>query len=491
MAKVRRNYQILVYSQAFVSSPDCDCACAYTPCTESAPLVVRGANYRASGSARPFPLLNDWQGIFLPDGASPLIVLNDPAYELWSRFRDGESPDLAALDAPAQQAVQEMLAAGLLQPEHKHPKATAGRQQSAILSAWVHLTDKCNLRCDYCYLPHKREDMSLETGLAAVDAVFRSAVRHGYQKVKLKYAGGEPLLRFDLIQELHPYAQKLAAEHGLELDGVVLSNGTLLTQSTIENLKSLNLRLMVSLDGVGGWHNTQRPYAGGRGSFEDVAAGIELAQAHGITPQISITVSGRNAAGLPEVIEWVLERKLPFSINFYRQNAFSKQHEDLKLEEKKIIAGMGAALEVIERNLPEHSLLASLTDRANLAVPHERTCSAGRDYLVFNQHGGVAKCQMQMGEPLTDLHVEDPLTIIREDKLGLQNLTVDEKEGCRDCPWKHYCAGGCPLETYRATGRYDVKSPNCAIYRAIFPEVLRVEGLRLIRQAEKQAVAVR
>jgi len=105
--------------------------------------------------------------------------------------------------------------------------------------------------------------------------------------------------------------------------------------------------------------------------------------------------------------------------------------------------------------------------------------------------GDWKKGQMQMGEPLTDLHVEDPLTIIREDKLGLQNLTVDEKEGCRDCPWKHYCAGGCPLETYRATGRYDVKSPNCAIYRAIFPEVLRVEGLRLIRQAEKQAVAVR
>lgn len=33
---------------------------------------------------------------------------------------------------------------------------------------------------------------------------------------------------------------------------------------------------------------------------------------------------------------------------------------------------------------------------------------------------------------------------------------------------------------YRATGRYDRKSPNCNIYKAIFPEVLRLEGLRLI-----------
>ena len=37
---------------------------------------------------------------------------------------------------------------------------------------------------------------------------------------------------------------------------------------------------------------------------------------------------------------------------------------------------------------------------------------------------------------------------------------------------------GLPLVTYRATGRYGVKSPNCSIYKALFPEVLRLEQLR-------------
>jgi len=379
-----------------------------------------------------------------------------------------------------------MLTAGLLVPAEQDTPIAQSPIANYQLSAWIHVTDRCNLRCAYCYLPHKREDMSLETGLAVVDAVFRSAVKHGYKKVKLKYAGGEPLLRFDLMEELHRYAQQQADKPGIELDGVVLSNGTLLTEALISDIQSLNLRLMVSLDGVGGWHNLQRPYAGGRGSFEDVAAGIERALVHGLIPDISVTVSGRNAAGLPEVVAWILERELPFSINFYRQNDFSVSHENLKLDEEKIITGMRAAFKVIEQKVPKHSLLASLTDRANLAVPHERTCAAGRDYLVFNQHGGVAKCQMQVTEPLTDLHVEDPLAVIREDKLGLQNLPVDEKEGCRDCQWKHWCTGGCPLETYRATGRYDVKSPNCNIYKAIFPEVLRLEGLRLIREAERE-----
>jgi uncharacterized protein len=331
--------------------------------------------------------------------------------------------------------------------------------------------------------------MSAETGRAAVKAVFRSALKHGYQQVKLKYAGGEPLINFPLILELHQYAQQLVAENNLELDGVVLSNGSLLTKKIITQLQALNLRLMISLDGVGGWHNVQRAYTGGRGSFEDVAAGIETALTHDLVPHISITVSGRNAAGLPDIVSWVLERDLPFSINFYRQNDFSVKHEDLILEEEKIIAGMKAAFEIIKANLPERSLLASLTDRANLAISHERTCSVGQDYLVFNQHGQVAKCQMQMNAPVTNLHVEDPLTFVREDQLGVQNLSVEEKEGCRDCNWKMWCAGGCPLETFRATGRYDVQSPNCAIYRAIFPEIIHLEGLRLLHHAGELAPA--
>jgi len=44
------------------------------------------------------------------------------------------------------------------------------------------------------------------------------------------------------------------------------------------------------------------------------------------------------------------------------------------------------------------------------------------------------------------------------------------------------------LATYRATGRYDVKSPHCNIYQALFPEVLRLEGLRLLKYQDDPQV---
>ncbi|MCQ3938610.1 MAG: radical SAM protein [Chloroflexi bacterium] len=360
-----------------------------------------------------------------------------------------------------------------------------------VMSAWLHLTDRCNLRCSYCYLPHVREDMSSDTGRAAVDATFRSAVKNGFKQVKLKYAGGEPLLRFPLIEELHTYARQIAEKHGIDLEGVVLSNGTLLTSEMVESLKSLGLRLMISLDGLEQYHDSHRPYAGGRGSFADVAEAVDLALANGLVPNISVTISSRTAEGLPEVMAWILERALPFSLNFYRENELSASHEDMRLDEEKIINGMLAAFKVIENNLPRRPFLGGIVDRANLSASHTHTCGVGQNYLVFDQNGQVAKCQMHIRKPVTDAHAADPLAFIRADQIGIQNISVEEKEGCKTCEWKHWCAGGCPLATYRATGRYDVKSPNCRIYKALFPEALRLEGLRLLKYQDDPSVVVK
>ena len=65
---------------------------------------------------------------------------------------------------------------------------------------------------------------------------------------------------------------------------------------------------------------------------------------------------------------------------------------------------------------------------------------------------------------------------------ALLNLPVEQKVHCSRCVFRSYCAGGCPLEAYRYSGRWDAPSPNCAIYQALIPAALRLEGLRLLRQ---------
>jgi uncharacterized protein len=303
--------------------------------------------------------------------------------------------------------------------------------------------------------------------------------------VILKYAGGEPLLCFPLIIDLHKYAQSLSDQIGITLDGVILSNGTFLTSEIIRKMLLLNLRLMISLDGLGGFHDCQRPYADGRGSFENVWSAVELALAQGLVPDISVTISNTSIEGLPDLITWILESDLPFSLNFCREHEMTALQGKRLLNEEMIVEGMLSAFKVIEADLPQRSLLASLIDRANLASLHRLTCGVGHSYLVFNCDGQLFKCHMQMGESIGDMHAGDPIAIVRNDVNGITNVPVDEKAECWACEWRYWCTGGCPLTAFKANARYDTKSPYCNIYRALYPEVVRLEGLRLLKYEAK------
>lgn len=492
------NGKPLILRTSNITQEEDDCACAPIP---NFPLAENSLStmWHKTDGLLSLPLSAELK-VFISPQQNGLAVLNQSTMQILDFFMKPASlaTVLSKINfADLEFITRQLLALGFLQPVEQDcacvsPEDDCGSPKSSAfsLTSWLHLTDRCNLRCDYCYLPHVREDMSTEIGRAAIDATFRSVVMNGFKEVKLKYAGGEPLLRFPLIVELHQYAQLLAEQYGIGLEGVVLSNGTLLTAETVEKLKLLGLRLMISLDGLGQYHDAHRLYAGGRGSFADVSEAVDLSIANGLVPNISVTVSSRTVEGLPEVMAWILERDLPFSLNFYRENELSASHEDMRLDEEKIINGMLATFKVIEDNLPRRSFLGGIIDRANLSVSHTHTCGVGQNYLVFDQNGQVAKCQMHIRKPITDVYVADPLAVLRADQIGIQNISVEEKEGCKTCEWKHWCTGGCPLATYRATGRYDVKSPNCNIYKALYPEALRLEGLRLLKYQDDPEVVV-
>jgi uncharacterized protein len=327
---------------------------------------------------------------------------------------------------------------------------------------------------------HKNgESMSETTGKAAVEAAFRSALAHGFRAVKLKYAGGEPMLSFPLVQTLHERAKALSARHGLDLRAVVLSNGTILTEEMIDWLLGEGVRLMISLDGLGAMHDAQRPFADGRGSFVRVARNIDHAVVRGLSPYISITVTPQNASGLVDAGRFALERDLLFNLNFVREPCGGGC--DAQTGHASIIRGMRAAFSVIEENLPRQSVIGGLMDRATLGVPHRYPCGAGRNYLVIDHQGRVARCQMTMDQPVTDIGDADPLRAVRGRDEAFQNIAVEGKEGCSDCIWRYWCAGGCPLLAHRATGRSDTASPYCDVYKALYPELLRLEGLRLLK----------
>lgn len=349
------------------------------------------------------------------------------------------------------------------------------------LTAWMHVTNACNLRCPYCYLSKTSEHMNDDIARRAVDAVFRSTIKHNFKSVRLHYAGGEASLHMTHVAAIHNYADQLAQRYNVTMNGILLSNGVALSQRSIDTLKAHSIGVMLSLDGLGAYHDSQRLFINGQGSFQYVHRTIGRMLTSGLVPHISITVSRRNLNGISDLIKYVLEREMPFSINYYRENEHSIHVHDLRFQEAEMITTMYKAFDVIKEHLPRRSMLDCLIDRASMYKPHQRTCGVGHSYLVIDQKGGVAKCHADIMNRVATIDVDDPLQMIKNDQNGVQGHIVDNKEGCKVCDWRYWCTGGCPLLTYKVTGRYDVKSPNCNIYKALFPEVLRLEAARLLQ----------
>jgi uncharacterized protein len=423
-----------------------------------------------------------------PTGSGQIAVLDAEAVALLDRFRRPtalsaileESPEFTPQQIA--KAVTLFDRSGFLH-DVRQPSFTPRQNESDTLSAWIHITNACNLRCSYCYLHKTAEPMSDDTGQRAIDAIFRSARRNHYRRVRLRYAGGEASLRATQMLALHEYATELAQRYEIDLYAFILSNGVYLSPRTIKQFKEHHIGVTISLDGIGEYHDSQRPFLNGRGSFQYVERTIQRLLEHELVPFISVTVSRRNLVGLPELMQYILERQMPFSLNYYRDNECSSHIEDLQYANEEMITGMRDAFAVIERQLPRRRLLGSLLDKASLQTPHHRTCGVGQNYMVIDQDGKIAKCHADITHTVATIDADDPLQLVRNDKKGVQGYSVEQKEGCRSCTWRHWCTGGCPLLTYRMTGRYDIKSPNCSIYQALFPDVLRLEGLRLLAYA--------
>jgi len=81
---------------------------------------------------------------------------------------------------------------------------------------------------------------------------------------------------------------------------------------------------------------------------------------------------------------------------------------------------------------------------------------------------------MLLGEPWASLEDEDPLGKVRERGAGVFRA-AHEFEDCRRCRWQAACGSGCPL-----LHTSSLHAAYCRVYRSVLPDLLRLEGRRLI-----------
>jgi uncharacterized protein len=462
------------------SCEDCACPPSGGTAARALPALPAGPLVRAREIVE-CRVDDEYVALFNPDGNGGVVIVNREGRALLDHFSaPAELAEIATGDA-AEAAVLRLFAQDILHPAGAAPSPRF--ENSTELTAWLHVTNKCNLKCPYCYVRKSDDAMTRDVARDSVDALVRSATKHGFRSLRLKYAGGEASLNAAVLLDLHHYAQERCDAAGLTLSAVLLSNGVAIGKDLAAALKDHGIRIMISLDGIGEAHDAQRPTLGGKASSALVLRTIGRLLETGLSPHISITITSRNVDAVAPVVRFALEHDLTFSFNFFRDNECSAGFADLQYEEQAMLRGLDAAFAAIEENLPRWSVLGSVLDRGQLLAPRRRSCGVGDDYVVIDQRGGIAKCHMEIGDTVGDVRTTDPVLAVRDGSRGIRNLLVEDKQGCRDCTWRHWCSGGCAAATFRATGRFDVRSPNCDIYRTIYPKAVRLEGLRLLRHA--------
>ncbi len=140
----------------------------------------------------------------------------------------------------------------------------------AATSAFLLLTENCNLRCTYCFEGGTRcvtNYMSKETACKTVDYLLQQAVDNDVDDIKITFFGGEPMLCPELMTEIMHYAEAQAKEKGKGTRYSIITNGTIYNDKVEAFLdvwrgyKGSDVDVQLSIDGIPEIQNTNRPCA--------------------------------------------------------------------------------------------------------------------------------------------------------------------------------------------------------------------------------------
>ena len=335
-----------------------------------------------------------------------------------------------------------------------------------------HITDRCNLRCSHCY----QEDYSgsNELGLDGLKRIADEIIRTLSKWNKggdIAITGGEPLLKEEMFPLIH-YLE--SADEISSLD--ILSNGTLINESIVEQIRSLKkIRcVQISLEGASSESNDA---IRGKGTFEKVVSSLRLLRNNGITVNVMFTLQRRNLGDIPSLVDLAIEegidnltieRFVPIgSGEKIRSELLSP--EEIKdvfnyISERSDQETNRNGVTSISRSRPLWIMCNRNGDPHLTHTPNRDTCggicSIGLDGLCILPDATVLACR-RLPIPIGNIKNDSLLKIWHTSELLWQIADKRNLKGkCNSCEFITRCSG-CRAMAFACTGDYLEADPQC------------------------------
>ena len=343
----------------------------------------------------------------------------------------------------------------------------------------LHMTARCNLRCDYCYVQNDKNidalnalDMTRETAFATVDLAGDNPET---KRAGLIFFGGEPLLLKDLIYDTIAYARNKEKSGGCRYFFKITTNGLLLDDDFIEYSKKENIFIAMSVDGTQTAHDMHRADCQGNGSYDKVVvAAKKLLAAKPYSP-VLMTIRPDTLSMYADGVESLFDLGFKYVVPSLD---YSSEWEEEHLPELERQYERLAEL-YISKTLKEDKFYFSpfdvkISSHINNKTYCRERCELGLRQLSVGVDGTLYPCVQFVGD--SEFALGDVFTGINEAKRqSLYTRNETEKEGCAQCVIRARCNHYCACLNRQATGSIDEISPMlCAHERIVLPIADRV-----------------
>jgi radical SAM protein with 4Fe4S-binding SPASM domain len=329
---------------------------------------------------------------------------------------------------------------GLLRSDADKP---AEQQQMPVLKGiYLHVTNKCNLRCKHCYAMSSSVEAGSEPASTEICRLIDQLVQAGGDSISL--SGGEPLLRRD-IKSILTYASR-------KLKTTLLTNGILIDDEMAEVLSSSGVYVQISLEGM-----SRKVHEGirGEGTFQRTMRGIELLLARNMEKQLALSISimKSNLTEVPKVIEFALQSGIS-QVNMRPVVALGnavmnwEQINPTPDEYAKLFDELHPLFFEHQEKLTIRGCLSDFIF-GTLTNPPRRGCPAG-ETLMVDSNGDVYPCSMVshpdyclgniINESLTEIQSSPKLKQMRQQFA----CRVERIVKCQACQWRGFCRAACP-----------------------------------------------
>jgi uncharacterized protein len=323
---------------------------------------------------------------------------------------------------------------------------------------WIDLllTERCNFKCDYCYISKTPKDMTFETAKTAID--WARAKSHG--KLIVNFFGGEPFLCKDVMLQILDYIK-----NDDKIGVMCVTNGSIYDEDIVNALQKPGYQLQISLDGVKEAHNMHRQ------DFDIVYMNARKFLAKKKEVAVRPTITPQNVKYLSDSVKLFYEMGFAsLMVQCVMTGEWDKDSAAVYRNQYKLVGNF--FLDLLKQDRYFRITFIESTIRKILQTGEQLyTCMAGKTLVSVGPDGTVYPCHRFMGDDKFILgNVKDG----DFDQAIFRDIKAKNLIGCDQCGVLeacHICIGA----------NYDENkdillpsAPYCDLIKIEYEETLRI-----------------